>query len=289
MESNKKYHIMEKITLDDKILTDCKLPTIRKVVRCFKCQRDIIGLSYEDSMKEVISQIKLCYNKVNIPVLGDYSLMLHIKKELNEITKFRKNLKRENLYGRFKMKREDIRLNLTFRGYPQDVLNKIKNEEDRLFFKSVMKDRLAIMASLGQVMANQGSQNKNAKKYAVTNRAAMIHYKMVYTMEEKPFSCDVCEENFKTKGDLSNRRRTHTSEKPLEYKTGEDKFSEDRNLSNDEKEPFYLCNICNSKYSSYREFASHKRVHKNSCVTCQRRFKRKDRLTLHYKTAYHLN
>lgn len=65
------------------------------------------------------------------------------------------------------------RLNSTFKAYPIDALDKIKIEEDALFLKSMMTDRVATMAGLDQVTVNK-AKKKRAREEAEEKRKAKM-------------------------------------------------------------------------------------------------------------------
>jgi hypothetical protein len=163
------------ITLDDQFITGCKLPTIRQVLRCYRCHLEIIGYKSKDSMKEVISQLELYYNKANIPMLSEARLMIYIRKEIDENKKCRKfgTKLKDSEQANLCNEKEMARLNSTFKAYPIDALDKIKIEEDALFLKSMMTDRVATMAGLDQVTVNK-AKKKRAREEAEEKRKAKM-------------------------------------------------------------------------------------------------------------------
>jgi hypothetical protein len=179
METRKEAQIIGlggKITHDDEFLTGCKLPTIRQIIRCYKFHKDIIGLDNDESMKEVISQIELYYKKANIPLLSYPSLKKNIKDELKHNNNCRKmNLQyRESKAGKTSLEKENLRLNSTFKGYPNNAINKIKIEEDKLFLKSMMTDRVATMAGLDTVLANKVKKRRDREEAEENRRTKML-------------------------------------------------------------------------------------------------------------------
>lgn len=86
-----------------------------------------------------------------------------------------------------------------------------------------------------------------------------------YTVD-RPFKCDICEKDFKSKGDFQKHLRTHTGEKP------------------------YSCSFCSKNFSQRSSLNLHLRIHSGEkpyvCDTCGKDFIQRSDLTIHIRRAH---
>ena len=115
-----------------------------------------------------------------------------------------------------------------------------------------------------------------------------MQHKQTHT-GEKPYECDVCEQTFSSKLDMTIHKRTHTGEKPYECDVCGKKFSLKSSLVAHKRihtgERPYECDLCEKKFSEKSNLARHKRTHTgekpNECEVCEKKFYRKSHLTRH--------
>jgi len=162
--ATKLFGIGAAISDSDKIIPGSKLPTNGQVLRCF-----LFNAHHKDDQKvlwsaakEVMNQVKPHYLKSAIPMLPDtqcikqtIKLYKDYKKKLIKIPKRRRQLPSTLK----KVQNFQKLLNKTMKLWPKKALDIIKNEEDRLFLKSMMSDRVASYTS-----ADNLTQQKYAKK-----------------------------------------------------------------------------------------------------------------------------
>lgn len=83
---------------------------------------------------------------------------------------------------------------------------------------------------------------------------------------DRPFKCDRCKKDFKSKGDFQKHLRTHTGEKP------------------------YSCSFCSKNFSQRSSLNLHLRIHSGEkpyvCETCGKDFIQRSDLTIHIRRAH---
>lgn len=83
---------------------------------------------------------------------------------------------------------------------------------------------------------------------------------------DRPFKCDMCEKDFKSKADFQKHLRTHTGEKP------------------------YSCSFCSKNFSQRSSLNLHLRIHSGEkpyvCETCGKDFIQRSDLTIHIRRAH---
>ncbi|XP_056892083.1 zinc finger protein 239-like [Takifugu flavidus] len=83
---------------------------------------------------------------------------------------------------------------------------------------------------------------------------------------DRPFKCDMCEKDFKSKANFQKHLRTHTGEKP------------------------YSCSFCSKNFSQRSSLNLHLRIHSGEkpyvCETCGKDFIQRSDLTVHIRRAH---
>lgn len=83
---------------------------------------------------------------------------------------------------------------------------------------------------------------------------------------DRPFKCDICEKDFRSKADFQKHLRTHTGEKP------------------------YSCSFCSKNFSQRSSLNLHLRIHSGEkphvCETCGKDFIQRSDLTIHIRRAH---
>lgn len=174
------------ITEDDAVITGCRLPSCRQVLRCmlFYMTRDQEGAvaqvggqsgrSKWDAAQLVFSQVADFYKKANVPTLTERKcseeiIALHcdfLKLKAIPINR------RESTATITKLENWETRLEKTFQLWPKRNLV-IKNAEDRAFLESMQTDRLATFGGMDMVMASAVKRRK-IRDYQARKRQAKM-------------------------------------------------------------------------------------------------------------------
>ncbi len=121
---------------------------------------------------------------------------------------------------------------------------------------------------------------------------------MITHMEEKPFSCDICNRGFSMKKTLDDHKVVHTGERPYSCSLCQKTFSQKRTVRQHMKihtglKPF-SCSGCDRKFNSKPNMKRHEAIHfpdiqseksdKNRCVVCSKAFTYKAGLEIHMRS-----
>jgi len=146
------FGLGSKVTCHDSKINGSKLPTNLQVLRCMMYHIEE-GLHENrtkwESSKLVLSQVKLFYEKANIPMISERKACEKIIKLLDDNAKLRAiPLNRRSAPNTVaKIKEMEDKLALTFPLWPVNVEKQIKNKDDLSFLKSMQSDRLATFGS----------------------------------------------------------------------------------------------------------------------------------------------
>lgn len=110
--------------------------------------------------------------------------------------------------------------------------------------------------------------------------------------EEKPYSCDICNKTYLSKGSYKHHYRSHTAKKTFVCDVCNKKFSIRKILKNHYRihtgEKPFECSVCNAKFSRsaslHRHRTTHTEVKQYKCNICGKDFSRNDHLKKHYRT-----
>lgn len=110
--------------------------------------------------------------------------------------------------------------------------------------------------------------------------------------QEKPYSCDICNRTYSSKGSYKHHYRSHTAKKTYVCDVCNKKFSIRKILKNHYRihtgEKPFECSVCNAKFSRsaslHRHRTTHTEVKQYKCNICGKDFSRNDHLKKHYRT-----
>lgn len=120
------------------------------------------------------------------------------------------------------------------------------------------------------------------KKFGTKSDAYFSHIKSHKQVEEFPFVCDICGEQYKKRRYLENHRRIHTGERPFicEHEGCGKAFRSRDGLDQHKwchKNQHFLCDFCGRKFKKPSFLRNHRRTHtvdwRYPCIYCPEKFR----------------
>lgn len=137
----------------DKYITGSRLPTCKQVLFCYLAHH--ATKTYRESANETVQSVIHFYQRARIPHLSKSKMVEAIFALHKKMTSLQKiNIaSREKDINATRINSFKYELNTTMKFWPNDTLEKISNEEDRLFLKSMMSDRKASMGPVDNILS----------------------------------------------------------------------------------------------------------------------------------------
>ncbi len=161
------------VTKDDAIITGCRLPTNRQVLRCMLYYTTIPDDTNQNkskwsAAKIVLAQLMIFYQKANIPVISEIKCCERLVNLLEENAKIRAIPKdrRTSQATLNKLQEMEKKLGETFQLWPANAENVIKNPEDLAFLLSMKGNRSASFGAQDKVTANKLKRRHSRQQLA---------------------------------------------------------------------------------------------------------------------------
>lgn len=158
-------------TIDDKVITGSRLPTARQVLLCFLAYHDDPGCTKREAANSTVQKVLVFYNKARIPTIKENKLSDEVLKLFDLMQEMLKTpiVRRERDSFKQKLQKFKETLAQTMKCWPQNVMERIKNEEDRAFLRSMMTDRIATMGVVDGILSST-ERKKTDRKAAEEER-----------------------------------------------------------------------------------------------------------------------
>ena len=144
-------------TVENRTITGCRLPTARQVLLFFlafyEMQQENLKKTVPETINATFEQILPFYLRARIPTLFRNKMGQEIKKLWEKLKPINKTTKAKREGGSEKTNGFKEKLDCIMKFWPRDAIERIQNEEDKLFLQSMKGDRTAILGPVDNVLA----------------------------------------------------------------------------------------------------------------------------------------
>lgn len=178
-KSSEVFGLGSKISKDDEQITGSRLPTCLQVLRCLMFH---IGDGTSESRsrweaaKLVFSKVAVFYEKANIPMIAERQACEKMIKLLDHNARMRAiPIKRRSTPASVKLIQQmKVTLAETFRLWPANVEQRIKNTEDLCFLQSMKGDRSATFGPCDKVLATKVQRRETRVQAEAARREKVL-------------------------------------------------------------------------------------------------------------------